>query len=200
MYQPLAVARAFTLAEIPFIFATASMFVLIFYFVMGFSTEPDKFFLFYLFSFLGLALFTYLGQMFVSLFRDAETAQGFGGLVVSLTSMFSGILIRPSNIPPFWIFMYWITPGHYIYEGIFMSQYDGDDTIITATPGSDFFKALNCKYGSPCEGTADQWINALFVDWSTDNIKWNVIFLVILIFFTRLTTLYALSNFDYRSN
>jgi ABC-2 type transporter len=46
-----------------------------------------------------------IGQMFVSLFRDTQTAQGFGGLFIGLTSLFSGILIRPDNIPDFWLFL-----------------------------------------------------------------------------------------------
>jgi ABC-type multidrug transport system permease subunit len=64
---------------------------------MGFATEADKFFLFFAFVFLGLCTFTFLGQMLVALFRDSQTAQGFGGLVVSFTSLFSGILIRPGK-------------------------------------------------------------------------------------------------------
>jgi ABC-type multidrug transport system permease subunit len=72
------------------------------------------------------------------------TVQGIGGLFVTLTVLFSGIL-RPDMNPTFWIFMYWITPGHYIFEGIIMSQYDGDDTPITASAGSAFYSALNCQ-------------------------------------------------------
>ena len=70
-----------------------------------FAKEADKFFLFYLFVTLGLASFTMVGQMLVSLFRDSQTAQGFGGLFISMTSLFSGILIRPNNIPSFWTFL-----------------------------------------------------------------------------------------------
>lgn len=59
--------------------------------------DPGKFFYFLLFVFLGLCTFTYFGQMLLSLFRDTQTAQGFGGLIVSFTSQFSGILIRPGK-------------------------------------------------------------------------------------------------------
>jgi hypothetical protein len=38
-------------------------------------------------------------QMMVALVRDSVTAQGFGGLIISFTSMFSGVLIRPNKIP-----------------------------------------------------------------------------------------------------
>jgi len=79
---------------------TATIFTVMFYFILGFSTEPDKFFLFFAFVFMGLCCFTFFGQMLVSLFRDSQTAQGFGGLIVSFSSLFSGILIRPGKC--FW--------------------------------------------------------------------------------------------------
>ena len=201
MYQPSAIARALTLAEIPFIIVTSTVFVVMFYFILGFSTDPDKFFLFYLLTTLAFAAFTYIGQMFVALLRDAETAQVLGGLFISQTAMFAGILIRPSDIPAFWLFMYWITPGHYIFEGIFMSQYNGDNTVIEASPGSPFFMSLeDCRSGPPCSGTAEQWVDANFTDWSVDNIRWSILYLFVLVFLTRVVTLYALSRLDYRAN
>lgn len=42
--------------------------------------------------------------MMMSLFKDSVTAQGFNGVVLGLTSLFSGVLIRPNEIPSFWIF------------------------------------------------------------------------------------------------
>jgi ABC-type multidrug transport system permease subunit len=131
MYGTGAIVRAFTFAEIPFILMSSTAFTLIFYFFLGyvaflytvfpsyrahfliplfiskirFAKEADKFFLFYLFVTLGLGSFTMIGQMLVALFRDSQTAQGFGGLFISMTSLFSGILIRPNNIPSFWIFL-----------------------------------------------------------------------------------------------
>lgn len=201
MYRPSAVARAFTLAEVPFIITGATVFVVTFYFIMGFAVEADKFFIFYIFCMLSFAAFTFNGQMFVALFRDSETAQGFGGLVVSMTSMFGGILLKPSDIPNFWIFMYWIFPGHYIFEGIFMSQFDGDETKIEASFGSPFFLSLpECRLQSPCHGTAEQWVTVNFEDWSRDNVKWNILYLVFFIVATRVITVIALARLDYRAN
>jgi ABC-type multidrug transport system permease subunit len=105
MYGTRSILMAFTFAEVPFILVTSMVFSVLFYFIMGFAKDADKFFLFYLFVALAFSAFTMLGQMLVSLFRDSQTAQGFGGLLVGLTSLFSGILIRPNNIPSFWIFL-----------------------------------------------------------------------------------------------
>jgi ABC-type multidrug transport system permease subunit len=200
MYCSRAILWAFTLAEVPFILLTSTAFSVLFYFIMGFSSAAHKFFLFFIFTTCGLMAFTFGGQMLVSLLRDSETAQGIGALWVCFTSLFSGILIRPSDIPPFWVFMYWVMPGHYLFEGIFMSQYSGDDTAIAASPGSSFFVFLGCKAGQECTGTAEQWVDANFVDWSVDSIYWNVLYFVVLLWSTLVVTYVALTNLDYRSN
>lgn len=201
MYRPSAVAMAFTFCELPFVFLTSTMYVIPFYFIMGFDVDAGKFFLFYLFVTLGFCSFTFLGQMFVSLLRDAETAQVVGGVIVSTTAMFSGIVTRPSEIPVFWIFVYWITPGHYIFEGIFMSQYENDNTPIEASPGSPFFISLGCTSTEEiCMGTAEGWVKSSFSDWSIDSIPWNLLYLIILVFTTRLLTFVGLKTLDYRAN
>ena len=118
MYDSRATTAAFTLAEAPFILLAATIFIALFYFLMGLALDVEKFFWFYAFLFGTMATFTFSGQMLMSLFKDSQTAQGVGGLVVTFTSLFGGILIRPSEIPNFWIFMYWLMPGHYLYEGV----------------------------------------------------------------------------------
>ena len=98
MYDHKAISLAFTIAEIPFILLAALVFVLIWYFMAGFNIDAAKFFLYYLFTVFGLAVFTFFGQAFMALFRDSQTAQGFGSLLIGMSSIFCGILIRPQDI------------------------------------------------------------------------------------------------------
>lgn len=42
-------------------------------------------------------------QMMVSLTKDSTTAQGFGGVFIGTTSLFSGLLLRPQNVTGFWL-------------------------------------------------------------------------------------------------
>jgi ABC-2 type transporter len=131
-------------------------------------------------------------------------SEGFGGLVITFTSLFGGILIRPSAIPNFWIFMYWLFPGHYVYESIIMSQYNDDNTPIVASLGSPFYDALNCAATTPvgeaCIGPASLWVASNFTDWDVDSIPFNFLYMLAIIVATRVVTYYALTNFDYRSN
>lgn len=103
MYMSRATVLGFTFAEMPFIFGAATLFTMIFYWVLGFRAEPEPFFWFWVFAILTLGCYTCIGQMLAASFRDAMTAQGFGALIVMGSSLFGGILIKPDQIPRFWM-------------------------------------------------------------------------------------------------
>ncbi|KAF9594335.1 hypothetical protein IFM89_030464 [Coptis chinensis] len=42
-----------------------------------------------------------------------ETANAFAGLIVSILLLFSGFVIYPSNIPPYWKWLMYVTPIHW---------------------------------------------------------------------------------------
>jgi hypothetical protein len=101
--------------------------------------------------------------------------------------------------------MYWLLPGHWLFEGIFMSQFENDDTMIAASPGSAFYNALNCTETSTsahgtCEGTVWFWVQVNFTDWSPSNIPWDAVYLIGAMIVTRCVSLYALTNLNYMSN
>jgi ABC-type multidrug transport system permease subunit len=206
MYDKRAMLVAFTISELPFIVFSSMLFVSIFYFMIGFTAEAGRFFLFYFFFGMAMGIFTFLGQMFVALTPNSITAQGFGALTVSLSALFTGVLIRPDDIPRFWNFMYWVMPGHYIFEGLLVSQFDGDQTPIIASPGSPFWEFLGCddKVGpgtleTECVGTADQWVFASFGgNFIPEHIPTNMAYLVILFVATRAITGFSLGALNYR--
>jgi ABC-type multidrug transport system ATPase subunit len=197
MYNSGAAIFAFTWAETPFILLGAMIFVVPFYFLCGFALDAGKFFWYYFFMALTIGLFTFNGQMMMSLFRDSVTAQGFSGVVIGLTALFTGIIIRPHDIPTFWIFMYWLMPGHYILEGLLTTQFNNDDTPIEASIGSPFWEYLGCTE-EPCYGTAQQWIFVSFGGaFVFENVKWNVTYLVGAIILVRLIAYIALTRLNY---
>lgn len=88
-----------------------------------------------------------------------------------------------------------------VFEGLFLSQFTGDDTPIAASPNSPFFQALGCTPETiDCTGTVEQWITISFPDFSRDHIKWNALYLVILIFSSRVIAFIALTHLDYKAN
>mmetsp|Transcript_3054 Transcript_3054/g.4361 ORF Transcript_3054/g.4361 Transcript_3054/m.4361 type:complete len:251 (+) Transcript_3054:1980-2732(+) len=206
MYDKKAVLLAFTLAEIPFIMLSSMIFVLIFYFMMGFETVAYKFFLYYLFFTANMAIFTFIGQMLIALLRDSGSAQIYGSLVIAMTTLFAGILIRPQHIKSFWLFAYWLFPGHYILEGLVSSQFHNDDTPITPNLGSEFcFFVADASNGEcsisncyECTGTAEDWIHISFGnEFQFDNLGYDVIYLFCAIIVIKYITYVALMKLNY---
>jgi hypothetical protein len=96
--------------------------------------------------------------------------------------------------------MYYVMPGHYFFEGLIVSQYNGDTSQIQASPGSLFWDSLGCPDTSaPCYGEAQQWVAANFTAWSYQNLPWNMLYMVLVFVFTRALTFYGLANLNYRA-
>eukprot|EP00547_Thalassionema_nitzschioides_P003473 CAMPEP_0194202806 /NCGR_PEP_ID=MMETSP0156-20130528/2735_1 /TAXON_ID=33649 /ORGANISM="Thalassionema nitzschioides, Strain L26-B" /LENGTH=1424 /DNA_ID=CAMNT_0038928407 /DNA_START=109 /DNA_END=4383 /DNA_ORIENTATION=+ len=199
MYDTTAIALAFTLAEIPFLVGSCLLYTTIFYFMIGFAAEADKFFLFYSIMLLAMSIFTYLGHMWVSLTPNAIVAQGLSSLFMGVTGLFTGVLIRPENIPAFWKFMYWVMPGHYVLESLLVTQYHNDDTQIEASYESPFYNKLGCKPGVVCTGSAEDWVDYTFGGiFTIDNLGGDFAYLMGLLVLTRVVTFLALSYLNYR--
>jgi ABC-type multidrug transport system ATPase subunit/ABC-type multidrug transport system permease subunit len=201
MYDTPAISTAYTLAEIPFLLGTSLFYTTIFYFMIGFAADAEKFFFYYLFMLLCMSLFTYTGQMFVAICPDAQIAQGFCGLLSSNTGLFAGVLIQPQFIPKFWLFMYYILPGHYILEGLLTTQYQNDTTEIKAAVGSPFYVSLGCDGSEEkCSGHAEDWVNVTFDGtFSIDNVPYDIAYLVGMTILTRVVTVWSLGHLNHRS-
>jgi ABC-type multidrug transport system ATPase subunit len=211
MYNHNEVALAFTIVEIPFIILASMVFCLLWYFTAGFALNATKFSMYWIFTALSLGFFTYVGQSFMAVFRDTETAQGFGSLLIAMSSVFAGILIRPQAIKSFWIWAYWFFPLHYVLEGLLTSQFEGDQTPIVATYQSPFYSYVvnkNCpgvdasNLPATCTtGTAEEWIQVSFGGmWTPEHIKYDVLYLVGVIVLAKILTIYGLRHINYLAN
>lgn len=208
MYDDNPVILAFTIVEIPFILLAAFIFCLLWYFPVGFALDASKFFLYWLFTSLCLGFFTYIGQSFMAVFRDSQTAQGFGGVLIGLSSLFAGQLIRPQYIQPFWIWAYWVFPLHYVLEGLVTSQFQSDQTPIIASyqsPYYDYVLNKNCPGVDPSDppaacitGTAEEWINISFGGmFLPESIPYDILYLVCAIVLAKILAMYGLKKKNY---
>jgi hypothetical protein len=110
--------------------------------------------------------------------------------------------IRSNASLPYFFSAYWLFPGHYVLEGLVVSQFHEDDTPIEATLGSPFYQFLVGKgcTSEVCVGTAEQWIDVSFGGaFSYYHLPWNVLYLLALLIAARLITFYALVKFNYLS-
>ena len=97
MYDQRAINLAFFLCEVPFIMLASLVFCCLWYFTVGFALGAAKFFWYYLFMTFSLAVYTYMGQALMSIFRDAVTAQGMCSIIFCSSFTISAKLIPVSN-------------------------------------------------------------------------------------------------------
>jgi hypothetical protein len=168
----------------------------------GFTWGPVKVMAFYGFFTFNSALFSYFGQFFVSVVKNLKAAMILAGVYIGFNNLFSGLIILPQAMlgTPYAV-TYFITPGHYIFEGEITSIMDNDNRNVTATVGSDFYAFLVGKgicienQQSPCKGYQSDYIDFYFGgDFQADHISRNAIVLGILLVVVRLGTWYALQH------
>ncbi len=87
------------------------------YWMVGFRNDPDAFFLFALVvGALSITLNSF-GHLIVALMPNAAVAGIFGGLFISLFSLFAGFYITEPAIPKGWIWFYWANPVSHALRG-----------------------------------------------------------------------------------
>lgn len=155
---------------------------------------------FYGFFTFNSALFSYFGQFFVTIVKNAKAAMILAGVYIGFNNLFAGLIILPQQmIGTPYIVTYYITPGHYIFEGEIASIMDNEQRNVIATPGSDYYNFLidkgNCYEGqtTTCEGYQSDYIEFFFGgDFTNDHISRNAIILGVILVVVRVGTWIAL--------
>jgi hypothetical protein len=100
---------------------------------------------------------------------------------------------------------YWITPGHYVYEGLVLAQFGGDERPVTAVLGSEFYNYLmddgSCEAThSVCKGTVAQFVDVFFGGrFNEDNEIQDILVLALFLVSARVMTFFALKHFNFSS-
>ncbi|CAM9753538.1 unnamed protein product [Chrysoparadoxa australica] len=181
MYSPGPYAAAYGIAEIPYLFASVTLFVVIFYFMAGLEAEAAKFFWYWLFFFLNVSFMTFLGQATSMLIGDIKTAQTLGGVINSLLSLFGGFLISPGLLPTYWLFAYWLCPLHYALEGLITTQFHDNIELVVAPTGGQV----------PINAFVDDFFGG---EWSYSNRHANIGALFVFLALARIAFLYGCVN------
>ena len=130
-----------------------------------------------------------------------QTAIILSSVLIGLNNFFSGLIVRPQiMIGTFFAFTYYITPGHYVYEGLVISLYDEDNRTVYADNGSEFYIFLNCTGNTTtvCPGTVGQYIDSFFGgNFTTGHTVRNAFILGAVLVITRALTFVALRYIRY---
>jgi hypothetical protein len=148
------------------------------------------------------AIYSYFGQAFIACVPTAPTAQILAAVFIGLNNFFSGLIVRPQYLSGFFEIPYWITPGHYVFEGMTMSLFNDDPTPVVATPGSIFYEATcpqqNLAPNVECTGSVSAFVDVFFGGkFQVEHIWYDIFVLAVYLVLARVVTYYGLMKCNY---
>mmetsp|Transcript_6808 Transcript_6808/g.11284 ORF Transcript_6808/g.11284 Transcript_6808/m.11284 type:complete len:1439 (+) Transcript_6808:110-4426(+) len=188
MYSPFLYVLANTLVEIPYIILSSLLFVLPFFFLvdLGVGDVTAKFIWYWVFTALMVCSLVFAGQFFAVLLRNEAAAMVIAGLFTTIQTLFSGFMVPAAEIPPYWLFLYYVNPLHYCLEGIIVTLFRNDDTSITLYDGE--------------VTTAERYISDFFSEWKYENRYFDVLALLLFIATFRVGTYLSLKYLTHQQN
>jgi len=214
MYHSAIFAAAAGFSEVPYLLVTSSLIVNIVYFGVGFNPEAFPYYYFVGASFTYLLLMAFIGMLMASLLPDILSAQLAASAFFSVMNTFAGISVPLKHIPRFYVWLHYLSPLRWYFEGILSTQFHGDTTIICNPIGKPVHTGLIGKLKlctkngendfhlvSGVQVTVEEFVLKDFLDGFDYDRRWmDVGILVVWIFAARLLAVMATSyiSFDKR--
>jgi len=123
MYAPFIYVLSLYISEIPYILVNTSIYFVIQYFLANLELSAEAFFYTWLMNVLFITFGVVNGMFFSVMLPNIALASVLVSSMNSLMSMFGGLTIARPEIPPYWIWVHWIDPFRYIFEGSVVSQF-----------------------------------------------------------------------------
>ncbi|EFJ46421.1 hypothetical protein VOLCADRAFT_93195 [Volvox carteri f. nagariensis] len=141
MYSSVVFAAAQGLAEFPYLFVQSVVYVIIVYCTTQFEFDSSKALWFWLFIWLNLLCFTYLGMGCMNLTPNMPACVAMTSFAVLLWMLFCGFLIYKDDIKPWWLWAYYFNPATYSIYGCIVTQL-GDVTDEQIAIGQDKYMSV----------------------------------------------------------
>ena len=140
-------AATILLIEIPYVVLSGTVFFLVFYWTVGFVTDP----ILTLYTWVMLVVFCLfaitLGQAIAAFTPSTQVAALLNPFIFSALNLFCGVMMPKASMPKFWSsWMYWLNPYHYVIEGLVAAQLY--NTPVSCKP--DEFSLFNTPAGQTC--------------------------------------------------
>ncbi|KAL0662661.1 hypothetical protein Bca4012_099498 [Brassica carinata] len=148
MYSATAYALGQVVTEIPYLFIQAAEFVIITYPMIGFYASTYKVFWALYSMFTSLLTYNYLAMFLISITPNFMVASILQSIFYVNFNLFSGFLIPETEVPRWWIWLYYITPTSWTLNGFFSSQYENiHEEIIVFGESTTASKFLEDYFG-----------------------------------------------------
>ncbi|KAJ9640372.1 ATP-binding cassette transporter snq2 [Coniosporium tulheliwenetii] len=122
-YRPAAYAIAQTVVDVPLVFIQVLIFDVVVYFMTNLARTPSQFFISLLFLFIltmtMYAFFRAVGALVGSL----DVATRITGVAIQALVVYTGYLIPPRKMHPWFSWLRWVNPVQYAFEGLMANEF-----------------------------------------------------------------------------
>ncbi|KAF2160175.1 hypothetical protein M409DRAFT_70682 [Zasmidium cellare ATCC 36951] len=124
-YHPAAWTLAQTILDIPIILFQVSAFGVVAYFLSGLTSDAGVFFTFWFLIVSSTFCITALFRAVRAGFKTFDDASKFAGVIVMAVLMYAGYMIPKSEMGNWFVWIYWINPLAYAYNGLLSNEFNG---------------------------------------------------------------------------
>ncbi|KAI8351922.1 ABC-2 type transporter-domain-containing protein [Mortierella sp. GBAus27b] len=122
-YNWLPFAVSIIIIEIPYIIFSSTVFFLILYWTVGFTTNSASTFYTWFMTVLFTIFSITMGQWIAAWTPSPQIAALLNPFIVSILNLFCGVVMPYTSMPGFWrSWLYWLDPYHYLVEGLVTTQ------------------------------------------------------------------------------
>lgn len=123
-HRPAAYAIAQTVVDVPLVFVQVLIFDIVVYFMAGLARTASQFFISLLFLFImTMSMYSFFRAL-GSLTKSLDIASRFTGISIQVLVVYTGYLIPPTKMHPWFKWLIWINPVQYGFEALMANEFD----------------------------------------------------------------------------
>ncbi|KAK5688745.1 ATP-binding cassette transporter snq2 [Elasticomyces elasticus] len=122
-YRPAAYAIAQTVVDIPLVLVQVTIFDVVVYFMAGLSRTASQFFISLLFLFIVTMTMYAMFRAVGSLVGSLDVATRITGVMIQALVVYTGYLIPPQKMHPWFGWLRWVNPIYYGFEGLVSNEF-----------------------------------------------------------------------------
>ncbi|KAL1594863.1 ATP-binding cassette transporter snq2 [Nothophoma quercina] len=122
-YRPAAYAIAQTVVDIPLVLVQVVIFDLVVYFMVNLQRTASQFFISLLFLWIVTMTMYAFFRAIGSLVGSLDIATRITGVAIQALVVYTGYLIPPSKMHPWFSWLRWINPIQYAFEGLLVNEF-----------------------------------------------------------------------------
>jgi ATP-binding cassette, subfamily G (WHITE), member 2, SNQ2 len=122
-YRPAAYAIAQTVVDIPLVLIQVSIFNIVVYFMSNLSRTPSQFFIAELFLWITTMTMYAFFRACGALNKSLDNATRITGVAIQALIVYTGYLIPPTKMKPWFKWLIWVNPVQYGFEGLMANEF-----------------------------------------------------------------------------